>query len=109
VLDYLKRVLCRHEWVWSERRRKEVCYRCRQSRRIADSAHRLAPMTGAVGPSSLPGDTIVPRAPVEVRSAKVEAGTGRIKAEETVPPALNFGSLGGQSLNTAKVRDVRRT
>lgn len=33
----LKRLICNHQFWWSERRQAEVCYRCGQSRKVFDS------------------------------------------------------------------------
>jgi hypothetical protein len=37
MLRYLERLVCRHTWMWSERRRLEVCYSCGKSRTALQS------------------------------------------------------------------------
>ncbi len=34
MLKALERLLCRHQFGWSERRQAEVCYRCGLSRKV---------------------------------------------------------------------------
>ena len=109
MLNYLKRMLCRHEWVWSERRGKEVCYRCRQSRQVADSGQRPAPPASPVSATPPLRDAVIQGDPVEVRLAQDEVEIVLIGAEEAARPGFSFGALGDQSLNAARVRDVRRS
>ena len=102
-------MLCRHEWVWSERRGKEVCYRCRRSRQVAGGGQRPAPPASPVSASPPHWDAVVQGDPVEVRLAQGEVEIELIEAEEAARPDFSFGALGDQRLNAARVSDVRRS
>ena len=46
MLHFLKRLVCRHTWFWSERRRLEVCYGCGKSRHAPEGGQPLIQSAG---------------------------------------------------------------
>lgn len=50
MLKALKRRLCRHSFMWSERRQMEVCYHCGQARVAAEPASAPSGATWNAGP-----------------------------------------------------------